>query len=164
MAAFKDALTKNGTIASIAEAGSPTTAIHSTNSGFDWKGKDPTQAVDFPNIEVSYDYGKTVGWQFADGRDFSRGFLTDSVGFVINETAAKFMNLKNPVGETLRWDGTPFKIIGVIKDMVIESPYAPIRPTLYHLTTAATEYVILKINPKISAGEALGKIQDAYKL
>jgi putative ABC transport system permease protein len=77
--------------------------------------------------------GKTVGWQFKGGRDFSRSFLTDSVGLVVNEAAVKFMGLKNPVGETITWDGQPFKIIGVINDMIMQSPYGKISPSLFFL-------------------------------
>jgi putative ABC transport system permease protein len=162
-AAVKDELQKTRAIASIAEAGSPPTAVWSSNSGFDWKGKDPGLAVEFPNVEVSYDYGKTVGWQFKDGRDFSKTYLTDSAAFVINETAAKYMGLKNPVGEIVKWDGTPFKVIGVIKDMVVESPYEPVRASLFHLTKNAGDIVIIKINPAKSAHEALGKIENVFK-
>ena len=147
----------------MAEAGSPTTAIWSTNSGFDWKGKDPTLAVEFPNVDVSYDYGKTVGWQFKDGRDFSREFLTDSTAFVLNETAAKFMGLKVPVGEIVKWDGVPFTVIGVIKDMIVESPYTPVRPMLYHLTKDIGEIVTVKLNPKASASASLSKIESVFK-
>jgi ABC-type antimicrobial peptide transport system permease subunit len=159
----KHDLISNGAISEMAEADSPTTGVYSTNSGFDWKGKDPAQAVEFPNIDVSYDYGKTVGWQFVDGRDFSQEFLSDSTAFVINETAAKFMGLKNPVGETLKWDGVPFKIVGVINDMVMESPYEPVRPTLFHLLKGSGDFAILKINPKTSAHEAIEKIQKTFK-
>ncbi|MCO5946006.1 ABC transporter permease [Mucilaginibacter flavidus] len=162
-AAVKDELSKTGAIASIAEAGSPTTAVYSTNAGFDWRGKDPTLAVDFPNIDVTPDYGKTVGWQFKDGRDFSAQFLTDSVAFVLNETAAKFMGLKHPVGETIHWDGAPYKVIGVIKDMVVESPYEPVRPMLYHMMRGSGNVVILKINPKMSTSEAIEKIAPVFK-
>ncbi|MEP7238942.1 MAG: FtsX-like permease family protein, partial [Ferruginibacter sp.] len=144
-------------------SGSPTTEVWSTNSGFEWKDKDPGLAVDFPNIEVSYDYGKTIGWQFLDGRDFSKDFLTDSTGFVLNETAVKFMGLKNPVGETVSWDGTPFKVIGVIKDMIVESPYAPVRPTLFHLSKDQGNIVLIKINSKTSARDALAKIETVFK-
>jgi ABC-type antimicrobial peptide transport system permease subunit len=162
-AAVKDELKKNGAIISIAEAASPTTGNYSSNSGFDWKGKDPGQAVEFPNIDISPDYGKTIAWQLADGRDLSAAYLTDSLAFVINETAAKFMGLKNPVGETLKWDGVSFHIIGVVKDMVAESPYFPVRPTLFHLLKGGGDYLILRINPKISTSEALGKIEKVYK-
>lgn len=159
----KDELINKGAIVNMTEAGSPTTGDYSTNSGFEWKGKDPTQAVEFPNIDVSPDYGKTVGWQFVDGRDFSKAFLTDSVGFVINETAVKFMGLKKPVGETIKWDGVPFHIIGIVKDMVSESPYDPVRPTLYHMLKGGGDYVIMKINPKSSAHDALDKIEKVFK-
>ncbi len=159
----KNELLNSRAVTNIAEAGSPTTAIWSTNAGFDWKGKDPTQAVDFPNIDVSYEYGKTVGWQFIAGRDFSKEFLTDSTAFVINEAAAKFMGLKNPVGEILKWDGVPYQIIGIIKDMVIESPYTTVRPTLFHLLNGGGNVVIAKINPLAAAGEALRKIETVFK-
>jgi len=159
----KDELMKTGAIANMAEAGSPTTADYSTNSGFNWEGKDPSLAVEFPNIDVTYDYGKTVGWQFTDGRDFSREFLTDSAAFVINETAAKFMNLKNPVGQTIKWDGTPFHVIGVVKDMVSESPYEPVRPTLFHMLKGSGDFVIVKINPKMSTHDALAKMATVFK-
>ncbi|HVV56057.1 MAG TPA: FtsX-like permease family protein, partial [Mucilaginibacter sp.] len=162
-AVVKDELLTNRAIVSIAEAGGPTTAVHSTNSGFTWKGKDPSLAVEFPNTEVSYDYGKTVGWQFEEGRDFSRAYPTDSVGFVVNQAAVKFMGLKDPVGETIKWDGEPFHIIGVIKDMVVESPYQPVRPSLFHLISGSGSNVLLKINPQMSAHEALGKIETVYK-
>jgi putative ABC transport system permease protein len=162
-AAVKDELEKSGTIISIAEAGSPTTGDYSSNSGFDWKGKDPGLAVEFPNIDVSPNYGKTIAWQFTSGRDISATYLTDSLAFVINETAAKYMGMKNPVGEILKWDGVPYHIIGVVKDMVSESPYAPVRPTLFHLLKGGGDFVIVKINPKISTHEALGKIEKVFK-
>jgi putative ABC transport system permease protein len=156
-------LIKNGAIVSMAESGSPTTAVWGTNSGFDWKGKDPNLSVEFPNTDVSYGFGKTIGWQFIDGRDFSRDFVSDTTSFVINESAAKFMNLKNPVGEILKWDGVPFKIVGVIKDMVVESPYAPSRPSLYHMSVYPSDVVIAKINPNASTNDALSKIENVFK-
>jgi len=159
----KNELINSGAISSLAEAGSPTTAVWSTNSGFDWKGKDPGLAVEFPNIDVSYDYGKTVGWQFKEGRDFSRDFLTDSLAFVLNETAVKFIGLKNPVGEILKWDGVPYKIIGVIKDRIVKSPYATVRPTLFHLSTYTGNLVIARINPASATAPALKTVESVFK-
>jgi putative ABC transport system permease protein len=161
--AFKSDLEKSGAIVSISESGSPTTGDYSSNSGLDWKGKDPAQGVEFPNIDISPDYGKTVNWQVVNGRDLSAAYLSDSMAFIINESAAKFMGLKNPVGEIVKWDGVPYHIIGVVKDMVAESPYSPVRPTLFHLLKGGGDYVTVKISPKMSAHEALGKIEKAYK-
>ncbi len=55
------------------------------------------------------------------------------------------------------------KIIGVVKDMVSESPYAPVRPTLFHMLKGGGDFVLMKINPKISAHEAIAKIEGVYK-
>ncbi|MFB9842428.1 ABC transporter permease [Mucilaginibacter ginsenosidivorans] len=159
----KNELVKSGAVAEIAESTSPTTGDYSTNSGFDWKGKDPALAVEFPNIDVSPGYGKTVGWQFIAGRDLSADYLTDSLAFVINETAAKFMGLKHPVGETIKWDGVPYHVIGVIRDMVSESPYEPVRPTLYHMLKGSGDFVMVRINPHAGTHEALGKIEKVFK-
>ena len=47
------------------------------------------------------------------------------------------MDLKDPVGTVVRWgddkDGQDFTIVGVVKDMLMESPYLPVRQTIYLL-------------------------------
>ncbi|HYC85378.1 MAG TPA: ABC transporter permease, partial [Chryseosolibacter sp.] len=52
--AVRAELINAGAIVEMAESGSPTTSVWNTNGGFDWEGKDPNQAVDFPNNAVSY--------------------------------------------------------------------------------------------------------------
>ncbi|MDB5125146.1 MAG: FtsX-like permease family protein [Mucilaginibacter sp.] len=161
--AVKADLFKSGSVVSIAEASSSPTDNGGSSSGFDWPGKDPNLSVDFPKNVVSYDYGKTIGWQFKEGRDFSKEFLTDSAAVILNESAVKFMSLKNPVGATIKSDGHPLKIIGVVNDMVVESPYGQVRPTINFLTKDPNNVVLVKINPKMSAGEALAKIGTIFK-
>ncbi|MBE9462277.1 ABC transporter permease [Dyadobacter subterraneus] len=161
--AVKDELKKSGAIAEIAESSSPTTETWSSTSGFAWKGKDPSLSVDFNFNEVSHDYGKTVGWKFKDGRDFSKEFATDSSALVVNEAAVKFMGLKNPVGEMLTWNGTPYKIIGVTKDMVIQSPYAPTVPVFYNLSSGEGGVINIKLNPQTNTSSALATIESVFK-
>ncbi|HLX66383.1 MAG TPA: ABC transporter permease [Puia sp.] len=161
--AVRSTLLKEGAVTQMTESSSPLTDNWSSNGGIEWRGKDPNQAVDFPNTSVSYDYGKTVGWQFAAGRDFSRDFAGDSSAFIINEAAAKFMGLLNPVGEIIRWDDHPFLVIGVIKDVIAESPFEPVRPTLYHLHPGSSSFDFFRLNPAISTSSALAKIQAVYK-
>jgi ABC-type antimicrobial peptide transport system permease subunit len=160
--AIRDELKSSGAILDMTESGSPTTQVWNSNGGFTWKGKDPGLAVDFPNNGVSYEYGKTVGWVFKEGRDFSRDYATDSSTFVINESAAKFLGFKNPVGEILNWNSKPFTIIGVIKDMIVESPYDPVRPSLFHIDKGQGNLFILKLNPLASTQESVEKIKSLF--
>ncbi len=161
--AVRDELVNAGVIVGMAESGSPTTAVWNTNGGFDWEGKDPDQPVDFPNNAVSHDYGKTIGWQITEGRDFSRDFASDTAAFILNESAVAFIGLENPVGKVLRWNGKPFTIIGVVKDLLVQSPYRPVRPAMFHYSPEQQNVFIIRINPTIAASEAVKKIEAVFK-
>ena len=138
-------------------------AIWNSTSGFSWQGKDPNLSIDFGVVNASYDYGKTIGWKIKEGRDFSKDFATDSSAIILNEAAVHFMGLKNPVGETVTWWGKPFTVIGVVNDMVMESPYDEPRPIIYSLSNEAGNVAIIKINPAVSAKDALSKIEPVFK-
>lgn len=161
--ALKDELMQAGITTSMAEAGSPTTATWSSTSGIEWKGKDPNLSTDFSFIPISYDYGKTIGWQLKDGRDFSKDYATDTSAVILNEAAANFMGFKKPVGEVITWWGRPLNVVGVIKNMVMNSPYEEARPTVFNLSTEQNNVIILKLNPTTSASTSLGKIESIYK-
>ncbi|WP_342645959.1 ABC transporter permease [Mucilaginibacter sp. CSA2-8R] len=150
-------------ISAMSLAGAPPTEIYSTSSGFVWPGKDPDMNIDFQTNDVSLDYGQTIGWEFVAGRDFSKKFATDSTAAIVNETAVKFMGLENPVGQTITADGTPIHIIGVIKDMVIQSPFEPIKPTIYGLSANPGGVVLLKLNPNVDATSSLKQIESIFK-
>ncbi|RYZ60366.1 MAG: FtsX-like permease family protein [Chitinophagaceae bacterium] len=161
---IRNELKNKGAIEEMTASNSPMTGIWNTNGGFDWEGKDPNLAVDFPNIKVTYDYGKTVKWAIKEGRDFSKTFATDSAAFVINESAAAFFGFKDPVGKTIRWENQPFTIIGVVKDILQESPFYPVRPTLYHIDDYDNLFnLIVRLNPKKSAAASVKIIQGELK-
>jgi ABC-type antimicrobial peptide transport system permease subunit len=56
-------------------------------------------------------------------------------------------------------------IIGVIKDMVMQSPYEPVKQTLFFLdyTYLASSQMTIKLKPDVSAGTALPKIEAVFK-
>lgn len=161
--AVRRELIGSGAVTEMAEASAPATTVWQTNGNINWKGKDPGLAIDMPNTTVSPEYGKAVGWQFKAGRDFSTDFASDSSAFVINEAAVKFIGLKDPVGELVQWGDRSFTIIGVIKDMIMESPYQPVRPSLFHMSRKVLGVLLLRINPAISPQTALAKIETVFK-
>ena len=160
--AVRHELKTSGAILEMAESGSPLTQVWSSNGGFTWQGKDPSLSVNLPNNGVTYEYGKTVGWTFKEGRDFSKDRGTDSLAFVINETAARFLGFEHPVGQELKWNEKSYTIIGVIKDMIIESPYTVTRPQLFHVDLDRGNVVILKLNPERSSQGSLEKIKEVF--
>ncbi len=162
--AFKNELINAGAIEDMAASNSPMTGVWNTNGGFDWEGKDPNLAVDFPNNRVSYEFGKTVQWHIKEGRDFSKAFSTDSAAFIINESAAAFLGLKDPINKILKWEGESFTIIGVVKDILQESPFYPVRPTVYHVGKIQNMFnLMISLNPEESVSASLKKIEKIYK-
>lgn len=162
--AIKNELIQTGMVVNMSGSQGPTTEIWDSRSGFDWPGKDPNFQADFAMSAVTHDFGKTIGWKFIGGRDFSKEFPSDlSSNVVLNEAAVKFMGLKIPIGETIKFAGENVKIVGVIKDMVISSPYEPIKQMVYYVNYDNINFFNLKINPQVSASIALSKIEAIFK-
>jgi putative ABC transport system permease protein len=160
--AVKSDLMQTGAVVAMSESDSPVTRVGSYYSDFTWEGKDPNLQTNFGIVPVTPEYGKTIGWKLLVGRDFSRDFATDSLAVIVNEAAVKFMNMKNPVGKIMKEDRN-YHIIGVIKDMVMDSPYEPINPTLFfELGNEAGSIINIRLNPNMGAHEAISKIGPIF--
>jgi ABC-type antimicrobial peptide transport system permease subunit len=78
------------------------------------------------------------------------------------------MGIEKPVGKILR-DGegegsVAFNIIGVIDDMIMQSPYEPVKPSLYFFERGYNfSYYNLRLNPAKSTSENLAIIEQVYK-
>jgi len=167
---FRTELLNTGVVSNMSEAMGKMTEVVSGNNGFDWKGRDPNKDESFGTLAVTHEHGKTAGWQFIAGRDFSREFASDSSGMVINEAAAKYMDLKNPVGETVTWKWVDNKtvrytILGVIKDMVMRSPYEPVEPTMFFIKplNGGVSCINIRVKPGVVMNKALSKIEAVFK-
>lgn len=161
--AVRDRLIKSDAIIEMAESNTSVITNGPNVVGFNWKDKDPGLKEQFKVEWVSPEYGKTVGWSFRDGRDFSREIVSDRSGVIINESSVKYMGLKDPVGEIITSEGRNWTILGVIKDMVVGSPYQPVTPTLYLPLNWTGNVVSFKLDPDQRTQVALDKIQSVFK-
>src|SRR5262249_18633163 len=145
-----------GAVSEAAESVAPVTESWPFNGGLKWTGHfkyDGEQ--DFSMKGVTTGYAKTVGLQFLEGRDFRS---TDTFAMIANEAALRKRKMKEPRGKTITWMGTNFTIIGVIKNVIMESPYETPYPALYYLAGFPCSYVTIKLNPSVGAEEALHKV------
>ncbi|GAB3643039.1 ABC transporter permease [Spirosoma arcticum] len=160
-------LLKTGAVLEVGESASPLTEVRSTNGGFDWAGKNPALQVNLATISITHEFGKTVGWQFKKGRDFSRQLASDSLGLILNESAVAFMGLRDVIGQTVTWTGTNFRVsfhvIGVIRDMVMDSPYEPVKPSVFFISQQSGKFLTIRLNPQRSADASLKVIGDVLK-
>ena len=163
---LRNELLNTGTVQGMELSSGPMTDISNNSSDFDWVGKQPRE-YSFATMNVSYGFGKMVGWKFIAGRDFSPELATDTNKVIINETAARDMGFNDPIGQIVKFGGgtKSSQIVGVIKDMVMGSPYEPEKRAIFFPDakyTTARE-IDIKIKPTVSAGAALPKIEAVFR-
>jgi ABC-type antimicrobial peptide transport system permease subunit len=158
----------SGAVVNMSTSSAPTTDIWWTQSGFDWPGKPEGFQESFAWTVVSPEYAETLKLNIIQGRDFSRNRAADSLGVLLNETAAEYMDLKDPVGQLIRRSNSdntepPLKIIGVVEDMVVQSPYQPVMPGMYvYDRQGIINYYYLRLNPNQSASKSLSTIEQVF--
>jgi len=164
-------LLASGVVHAVSFSSSPVTAIWNSTGGYDWKGRDPNFDAEFAVCQVTPDFGATLGWKVVEGRDFSADLSTDTTdAVVVNQAAVNYMGWQHAAGETLidinaedgaiRWSKT---IIGVVEDMVMESPYEPVRPTIFYYKSQSASLMNVRIDPAVSTVEALPRIESVVK-
>lgn len=137
-----------------------------TNTGEDainWEGKRAGEAVAFKPTSVGYDFVDIMNLEIAEGRDFSRKFATDSTAFIINETAAKAIDMRDPVGKWISaWDKKG-PIVGVLKDYHTHSLHEPIKPLIVDIKEDLYFGVILIRTEPGKTTEALASMEEVFR-
>ncbi|MEJ0031059.1 MAG: FtsX-like permease family protein [Bacteroidota bacterium] len=161
--ALRQELLNTGAVVNMGRSSSPTTGTYSLQSDFDWEGRDPQLMPNFGVIWCTHDYGKTIGTQIIDGRDFSREFASDTASIILNEAAVDYMSLTNPVGQVVKFNRQPFNVIGVTRNMLTDSPYAPIGPMVFMIDYHNSNIITMKLNPNQSVTDNLAAIEPVFK-
>jgi len=99
-----------------------------------WDGAKSGDKVFVRVSKVSYDYLTTFKMKLATGRNFSREYA-DKNSCLINETATRIFNWKDPIGKTMKLWGEDYTVVGVMKDYYPYSPHNAIEPHLFRLMT-----------------------------
>jgi len=80
-------------------------------------------------IAVDPDFIKTIGFNVVEGRDFSWDLATDKYyAVIINQTAAKYFGVKDPIGLEINMINCKARVVGIIKDFHNESFRTGISP------------------------------------
>ena len=162
--ALKQELLNTGYLASVSKASSSLTNISNSWGDFHWEGQDPKANISIDVIMTEWDYEKTAGLKFKQGRPFSRAFSTDSSAVILNEAAVQMMGLKNPVGKTIQLDtgGREFMqlaIVGVVENMVVQNPFRPVDPGVIMFNPSNVSNIFLRLKPTADLKKALAAIQ-----
>jgi putative ABC transport system permease protein len=162
--ALRNDVLKSGAAEEMSASTGSVTMQAGGTTAVNWEGKTHgTRPLLMSNM-VTHEYGKTIGWELIEGRDFSREFLSDSLAVIINESALKLMAFKDPLSQELRINQAPYKVVGVIRDMIKESPFEPVKPTFYVLNDKAINVINIKLTSQLDTREALNRLEKVFKV
>lgn len=158
----RQALVNTGAVKSVCKSNSPITSIFSSNE-VKWEGMNTEERVSFSTIATEYDYIETMGVKMVAGRDFSRDFPSDSMSVIINQAAADFMGMKDPIGQKLIYNKDPHEIIGVTANVVMDSPYQPVEPLVMIFDPSWSSTITVRLNPTENLQGSIDQVEQVFK-
>ncbi|WP_421919977.1 ABC transporter permease [Marinifilum sp.] len=96
---------------------------------------------------VHPDYFKTLGIEFVEGKPFEEANFETKNGIIINETAAKYLDTKSPLGSIVHFHGEKYEIQGIVKDFHNFSLKDKIAPLMFSKSWYM-QLILIKIKGK----------------
>ncbi len=126
---LKNELESNPRILSTSASRGLPIMVGSNGGGWSWEGMPANETALVSFTSGDYDYLKTFDIPLQAGRFFSKEHpADDSDGVVINQNFVNLIGKRNPVGMELRWGGTSYRVIGVVRDFNYLPLNRPIGP------------------------------------
>jgi len=120
------------------------------------------EAIPVNENRVQDDYVKTMGFEIIEGSDFSDKLSSDSATFILNEAAARLLNLDEPIGKEIFVWLHKGRIKGIIKDFHYASMHSEIEPLVFSHYWGGFHIISIKLKAgQIQQG--LKHVQSVFK-
>ena len=161
---IKQDLLSKGVAVSVTKTYSPMTQGWGSAWEVDWRGKDPDARLLFDMFYIDTDFTKTVGATLLKGRDIDiYTYPADSSSMLLNESAVKVMNFDEPIGEIVRTAGRDWRVVGVVKDFILDSPYETIRPMYIGGASGLLLFIHIKLSGQNHTADNLAKAEQIFR-
>ena len=162
--ALKNELLQSRIVTSVTKASNPVTEIWSFNHVDDWQGKLPSETLGgMATIAVSdTDYFKTLGMKLKEGRNFVGDIKADSLTVILNEAAVKRLRFKEALNQNITWTSGKQRVIGVVKDALMMSPFAPAEPTFFVYQPTWENTIMYRLSPSVNTHDAITKLTAIF--
>lgn len=163
--AIRNELISSGAVENMAKSDFPITGSMAGDASVTWEGKDPDFQPLIAMNGCSHDFPAVNGFQFVEGRDFSRDLSTDSAAVIINEMAAELFGRDKALGMKINfWHGKEREVIGIIKDQIRWTPFSKQSPHMYYVRYAGfMGHLTIRLNPNVPTAEALKKVEEVIR-
>jgi ABC-type antimicrobial peptide transport system, permease component len=160
--AIKDDLIKTGSVSNASLCSTDILQMGSSSDNFSWEGKDPNKKVLITVGWVSPEHLSTTGMKLKEGRDIQPVAKLDSSNIIINETLAAMMQ-KDPVGQIIRQDTTPYRVVGVIHNFVYGDMYGKTEPLIFFCNPSRNNYMYIRLSGGKNIENSVAQVQNVLK-
>jgi putative ABC transport system permease protein len=154
---LKDRILGNASVLGVAAASDLPAGNRMSTSLNDWEGRNSDANYLMDLVSVDQDYLRLFGLELVEGRFFRPGSGEEDGSIVVNETAVKAMDMKDPLGKRVR----KFRIIGVVKDFHFDSLHKAIAPLALFQSSRDYDILLVKIRPE-NISRTLASIQKSW--
>jgi putative ABC transport system permease protein len=166
--ALKREVLATGLVTSMTRSMRPVTGDEPKTAINHWPGQLPNEPLTMALVSTcDSDYFRTMEIPFVAGQNFAGNFGTDSLSAILNETAVKRMRLQQPIGQVVTYSASGYpqrmRIIGVVKDVVNTSPFAPVEPTIFVFQLEWTFALTYRLAPNVNTHVALAKLKPIFE-
>lgn len=154
---FKERLLHDPRVVNVTVSGYKPAGPSNNNNALAYPADKENMVMKTLEYKVDEQYIPTLGIEMVSGRNFSAAMTTDSLGMIINETAAKAFGMGNrAVGQRIvrqnsdRGNNVAYTVIGVVKDFHFRSLHETISPLLMVLNPESG--LIVKVKTKNISG------------
>jgi ABC-type antimicrobial peptide transport system permease subunit len=160
---FKNELLQSGTAASVTKSSTSLDGFAASFAISDWPGKKKNESLEMAATAVSEDYFKTVGMRIKGGREFLGE--SDTMNLILNESAVKRLHLEDPVNKliSVEYTSVPMRVIGVVGDAVMGSPFQAAVPTLFIYNSRWAGAVLLRLSDRGDLQDGLARLRQVCK-
>ena len=134
-----------------------------SGNGYKFEGMEVKEELIMSSIDIDEDFIPLYEMNMIAGRNFSSEFGTDNKALVINETGRKFLELEEPLGVKVTFNGeSGYTIIGIVDDF----HYATLHNKIESLVISFRPHRFRYLNIKIQAANIsknLHQLENAWK-
>jgi putative ABC transport system permease protein len=165
--AFRNELLANRSISAVARSSRiPTGRLLDSRGSMLRRGDSmaPTGA-DIKYVLADEDFVPSYGITMAAGRNFDRARSSDTLGFLVNESAVRTLGMQDPthaVGQEFQYGNVNGHIIGVVHDFHFESLHQHILPLVFAMSRNGG-YNLLSVKISGDVPTALSQLESTWK-
>ncbi|HEY4111624.1 ABC transporter permease [Puia sp.] len=160
---MKQQLLSHSGIEQVSLVSQPIAHIGSVNNGADWEGRDTSVTKKVAQLSADADLQKTLHLELTAGRWFRSGDRADEQNYILNETAVRELNIRQPViGAYFRLHGSPGKVVGVVKDFHFKSLHEKTGPLVIFNNPSWGHFFLIRTAPQ-GADAAVAAVKAIWK-